>query len=201
MSGINKIIFATGNRHKVKEVLQVLGDQFDLGSLADIGCPEDLPETSPTLEGNALQKARYVQAHFGVNCFAEDTGLEIEALGGAPGVNTARYAGDAKNPDANIDLVLKNLEGKANRSALFRAVIALILDGKEHFFEGIVHGKIHHERSGNGGFGYDPIFQPDGYDRTFANMSDDEKNAISHRGIATRRLVEFLKGLIRVDKG
>ena len=192
---MKKLVFATGNPHKIREVHELLGPEFDLRSLQDIGCPEDLPETSPTIEGNALQKARYVHEHFGVHCFAEDTGLEIEALNGEPGVYSARYAGDEKDPGANIDLVLEKLKGVNNRKAQFRTVVALILDGEEHTFEGIVGGVIRHERSGSGGFGYDPVFQPDGFSVTFAEMSSPDKNAISHRGRAIRKLTAFLKSL------
>lgn len=187
------IVFATGNPNKVREVNQMLGNQFLIKSLVDIGHTEDIPETSPTLEGNALLKARFVKEHYGLDCFSEDTGLEIDALDGEPGVYTARYAGDAKDADANMEKAIKNLEGKANRGAQFRTVLALILDGEEHLFEGICRGTIREEKSGEGGFGYDPIFEPDGYDITFAEMDKETKNAISHRGKAVRKLIEFLK--------
>ena len=193
-----KIVFATNNQHKLSEVRQILGESFDVVGLKDIGCMEDIPETAETLEGNALQKARYVKEHYGYDCFADDTGLEVVALEGAPGVHTARYAelfgeGDTHDSDANMNLLLKNLENITDRRARFRTVIAFIYKGQEHLFEGIVEGNILKERHGHEGFGYDPIFQPEGYDRCFALMSAEEKNAISHRGRATKKLVEFLK--------
>lgn len=207
-----KIVFATNNAHKLQEVRQILGERFDILALADIGCTEDIPETAETLEGNALQKARYVKEHYGLDCFADDTGLEVSALGGAPGVFTARYAelfsqaandsGAGFSPaptslshdsNANMDFLLHNLENITDRNARFRTVIALIYKGEEHLFEGIVEGTILPERHGHEGFGYDPIFQPKGYDRSFAEMAADEKNAISHRGRATQKLVEFLQ--------
>ena len=190
---MNDLVFATGNPNKIKEVNQLLGDGFRVRSLADIGCPEDLPETSPTLEGNALQKARFVFDHFGVDCFAEDTGLEVEALGGEPGVYSARYAGEDKDPRANMNLLLQKLGDKTHRNARFRTVIALLLDGQAFAFEGIAEGTIRAEPSGTGGFGYDPIFAPSGSALTFAEMGPVEKNAISHRGKAVRLLVDFLK--------
>ncbi len=189
------IVFATGNPNKISEVNDLLAGQFEVLGLTDIGCPLDLPETSPTIPGNALQKARYVYENCGVDCFSEDTGLEIEALGGEPGVLSARYAGEGKNPEDNMDLVLRNMVGEANRKARFYTVIALILDGKEHLFEGIAEGTIRNERSGTAGFGYDPIFQPDGFGVTFAELSKAEKNAISHRGKAVRKLIDFLASL------
>ena len=193
-----KIVFATNNAHKLSEVRQILGESFEVVGLKDIGCTEDIPETAETLEGNALQKARYVKEHYGYDCFADDTGLEVDALEGAPGVHTARYAelfgeGDTHDSDANMNLLLKNLENITDRRARFRTVIAFIYKGQEHLFEGIVEGNILKERHGHEGFGYDPIFQPEGYDRCFALMSAEEKNAISHRGRATKKLVEFLK--------
>jgi len=187
-----KIIFATNNPHKVKEINEMLDGSFEIVSLKDIGCTEDIPETQPTLEGNALQKARYVKENYGADCFSEDTGLEIEALGGEPGVITARYAGSERDPNANMDLVLQKLADKDNRKAQFRTVIALLLNGEEHLFEGIVTGRIAQEKRGEGGFGYDPIFIPDGYEQTFAELSSDIKNSISHRARATRKLVSFL---------
>lgn len=190
---MTQLIFATGNPHKIKEVNELLDGLFELKGLRDIGCPEDLPETSPTIEGNALQKARYVRDHFGVNCFSEDTGLEIDALGGEPGVLSARYAGDERDSEANIALVLRQMEGENNRSARFRTVVALILDGEEYTFEGVVEGVIRTAKSGEGGFGYDPIFQPDGYPVTFAEMDSSTKNTISHRGKAIRQLIGFLQ--------
>jgi XTP/dITP diphosphohydrolase len=191
---MKKLVFATGNPNKIREVDELLNGVFEVQGLRDIGCPEDLPETSPTIEGNALQKARYVFEHFGVNCFSEDTGLEIDALNGEPGVFSARYAGEAKDPEANMQLVLRKLDGTKTRKARFRTVVALILDGREYTFEGIAEGEIRHEKSGGGGFGYDPIFQPDGYGVTFAEMDSKTKNAISHRGKAIRLLIDFLKG-------
>ncbi|MBP3829414.1 MAG: non-canonical purine NTP diphosphatase [Bacteroidaceae bacterium] len=193
-----KIVFATNNAHKLAEVRQILGQQFQVVGLADIGCKEDIPETADTLEGNALQKAHYVKEHYGLDCFADDTGLEVEALGGAPGVHTARYAelageGDSHSSDANMRLLLRKLEKYNNRNARFRTVIALLYQGEEYLFEGICEGTILTERHGTEGFGYDPVFQPKGYDRCFAQMTADEKNAISHRGRATQKLAEFLK--------
>ncbi len=189
---MKKLVFATGNPHKIAEVNRLLNGRYQILGLKDIGCTEELPETQPTIQGNALQKARFVYNKYGVDCFAEDTGLEIDALGGQPGVHTARFAGDAKDPDANMNKVLRLLEGRSDRSARFRTVIALILDGEEHLFEGIAEGTILSEKTGEQGFGYDPIFQPLGYDRSFAQMTPEEKNAISHRGKAVRKLIEFL---------
>lgn len=189
------IVFATGNPHKISEVNDLLDGQFEVLGLADIGCPLDLPETSPTIPGNALQKARYVYENYHVNCFSEDTGLEIEALGGEPGVLSARYAGEGKNAEDNMELVLRKMADEPNRKARFYTVIALILDGKEHLFEGIAEGQIRYEKSGTEGFGYDPIFQPNGFGVTFAELTKAEKNAISHRGKAVRKLVEFLTSL------
>ena len=193
-----KIVFATNNTHKLSEVRQILGECFEVVSLNDIGCHEDIPETAETLEGNALQKARYVKEHYGLDCFADDTGLEVVALGGAPGVHTARYAelfgtGATHDSDANMNLLLHNLENITERSARFRTVIALIYKEQEYLFEGVCSGVILRERRGTEGFGYDPIFQPEGYDRPFAEMSAEEKNAISHRGRATQKLAEFLR--------
>lgn len=192
-----KLVFATNNAHKLSEVRQILGSRFEVLGLKDIGCDVDIPETADTLEGNALQKARYVKQHFGFDCFADDTGLEVEALDGAPGVHTARYAelsgyGTTHDSDANMNLLLHNLEKKCDRRARFRTVIALIIEKEEHLFEGIAPGQILTERHGQEGFGYDPIFQPDGYDRSFAEMTAEEKNAISHRGRATHQLCKFL---------
>ncbi len=189
---MRSIIFATGNRHKVNEVNRILKDNYEILSLKDLGFSGDIPETSDTFAGNALQKARFVWEKFGKDCFSEDTGLEIEALGGEPGVYSGRYAGEPQVAANNIDKVLRKMKGKKNRKARFKTVIALILDEKEYLFEGIVNGQILEERSGDGGFGYDPIFQPDGYDITFAGMSAEEKNRISHRGRAVAKLVKFL---------
>ncbi|MCB0704227.1 MAG: RdgB/HAM1 family non-canonical purine NTP pyrophosphatase [Saprospiraceae bacterium] len=188
-----KLTFATGNSNKVKEVAEILGSGYHIESLIDIGAPTDLPETRGTLEGNACQKAEYVVKYFDCDCFSEDTGLEIEALKGAPGVNSARYAGLQKNPEANMDLVLKQMEGKENRQARFRTVIALIKGQETHLFEGILEGSIRKSRSGSQGFGYDPIFQPAGFDKTLAEMTAAEKNAISHRAKAVEKLIAFLK--------
>jgi XTP/dITP diphosphohydrolase len=190
-----KIVFATGNPNKVKEVNEVLPAHLSIIGLKEIGCREDLPETSPTLEGNALQKARYVFDNFQKDCFSEDTGLEVDALDGAPGVYTARYAGEDCNPDNNIDLLLNNLEGNPNRKARFRTVIALILKGEEFLFEGIAEGEIASNRKGQGGFGYDPVFIPAGYEDSFAEMPSSVKNKISHRGKAVQKLVAFLAKL------
>lgn len=190
---MDKLVFATGNPNKIREVHELLDGTFTITGLRDIGCPEDLPETSPTIEGNALQKARFVYENFGVDCFSEDTGLEVDALNGEPGVYSARYAGEEKDAEANINLVLRKLEGANTRKARFRTVIALILEGREYTFEGVAEGEIREERSGKGGFGYDPIFQPEGYGLTFAEMDSKTKNGISHRGKAMRLLIDFLK--------
>lgn len=188
-----KIIFATNNKHKLEEVQQLLPSSFEITTPRDCGITEDIPETADTLEGNALQKARYLFERTGLNCFADDTGLEVEALDGAPGVRSARYATDGHDSDANNTLLLKNLEGKESRKAQFRTAVALILDGKEYLFEGVVKGEIATSHSGHEGFGYDPLFMPEGESRTFAEMTMDEKGAISHRGRAVRSLVEFLR--------
>lgn len=190
---IKQIVFATNNAHKLSEVQAVLGDRFRLVTLAECGITEEIPEDAPTLEGNALQKARYVHERTGADCFADDTGLEVDALDGAPGVHSARYATDGHDFAANNRLLLRNLADAADRSAHFRTVIALILDGREYLFEGRVDGRIAESEAGCGGFGYDPLFVPEGFDKTFAEMDADEKNAISHRGRAVRRLVEFLQ--------
>lgn len=186
-----KLVFATNNRHKLQEVSAMLGEKFELLSLSDIGCTVDIPETSDTLSGNALQKARYVKEHFGIDCFADDTGLEVKALDGAPGVHSARYAGD-HDSEANITKLLGELEDKKDRTARFRTVIALLNGEKEYLFEGIVNGRIAEKREGYEGFGYDPVFVPDGYDCSFAQLGNDIKNTISHRARAIGKLVEFL---------
>lgn len=189
---------ATNNAHKLEEVRQILGNVYTVKSLNDIGCTEDIPETADTLEGNALQKARYVREHYGVDCFADDTGLEVEALGGAPGVFTARFGslngyGESHDSDANIRCLLDKLKDAANRSARFRTVIALVQGEKELLFEGIVEGKILSQRVGEGGFGYDPVFAPtEANGLAFAQMSAETKNAISHRGRATRKLANYI---------
>lgn len=189
----DKLIFATGNPNKVRETGQILKDYMDVISMKDIGATEDIPETMPTLEGCALQKARYLATNYQVNCFSEDTGLEVDALDGAPGVITARYAGPEKNAAANMALLLKKLGDSSNRGAQFRTIIALILNGEEHLFEGIVRGKISHQKEGTGGFGYDPIFIPEGHDATFANLPAEVKHGISHRSRALAKLVDFLE--------
>ncbi len=186
------LVFATNNPHKAREVEQILGGNFSVKTLRDIGCFEEIEETEPTLEGNALLKARYVKEKYGYDCFSEDTGLEVDALNGEPGVNTARYAGEEKNPDANIALLLKNLEGKESRLARFRTVIALIFNGKETLLEGVCEGHIALQKSGGGGWGYDPVFIPEGYERTFAELGEDVKNQISHRARATALLKNAL---------
>ncbi len=189
------ICFATNNAHKLHEVSELLrGSSFQVLSLEQIGCKEELPEEQDTLEGNSLQKAQYVFDHYRVSCFADDTGLEVEALHGAPGVYSARYGGSQRNSEDNIDLLLKNLEGKSNRKARFRTVITLVLTSATHQFEGIVEGEILMERKGKGGFGYDPVFLPVGMTRSMAELSIEEKNDIGHRGIAVRKLVDFLRG-------
>lgn len=188
----SKLVFATNNLHKLEEVNAMLNGAFELLTLEQIGCDVDIPETGVTFEENAGQKSWYVYNNYNMNCFGDDSGLVVDALNGEPGVYSARYSG-TRDHDKNIDLLLKNLEGKENRAARFKAVISLVLNGKEHLFEGTVEGTIRHERSGSDGFGYDPIFQPDGYAITFAEMSMDDKNAISHRGRAVEKLVNFLK--------
>ena len=188
-----KIVFATNNAHKLDEVRQVVGEKFEIVSLRECGIVEDIPENEPTLEGNALAKARYIYERTGFNCFADDTGLEVDALGGEPGVRSARYATDGHDDEANKRLLLERLKGEENRAAQFRTAVALIMGGKEYLFEGIVRGEIALEQHGEGGFGYDPLFFPEGGDLTFAQMSSEEKNAISHRGRAVRKLAEFLQ--------
>ncbi len=187
------IVFATNNAHKLRELREIASGQLNVLSLSDIGCHEDIAETADTIEGNALIKANYIKEHYGYDCFADDTGLEVAALNGAPGVRSARYAGEDCNSENNIDLLLSNLKGKTDRSAQFRTCIALCQAGETHTFEGIVKGKILSSRCGEGGFGYDSVFAPDEADgRSFAQMQPDEKNAISHRGRATRLLIDFL---------
>ena len=190
---MREIVFATGNAHKLAEVQAVLGEGFRLVTAAEAGIREDIPENGSTLEENASQKSHYIYERLGVDCFADDTGLEVDALGGAPGVHSARYATDGHDFAANNRLLLKNLEGKTDRRARFRTVISLILDGREYMFEGRVEGRITESESGAEGFGYDPLFIPEGGNATFAEMSADEKNAVSHRGRAVRKLAEFLK--------
>ena len=189
-----QICFATNNANKLKELNAMLGDSIDLLSLEAIGCTEELEETSATIEGNSAQKAGFVYEKFGVACFADDTGLEVEALNGEPGVYSARYAGEARNAEDNMNLLLKNLEGVANRKARFKTVITYFdRAGNKTQFEGIVNGEIIPSKRGGEGFGYDPIFIPNGYDFTFAEMDLSEKNKISHRALAVKKLVEFLK--------
>jgi XTP/dITP diphosphohydrolase len=189
---MNELIFATNNQHKLTEIQALIGDKFSIKSLKDIGCNEDIPETAPTLEGNALLKAQYVYNTYGKNCFADDTGLEIEALDGRPGVFSARYATDGHDFEANIEKVLSELSEIKNRKARFRTVIALLLEGSVQYFEGIVNGEIITARRGSKGFGYDPVFLPYGYELTFAEMPLTEKNKISHRAMAVSKLVDFL---------
>ena len=193
------LIMATNNEHKLKEVRQIL-DYKDIliKGLEEVGCYDDIPETADTLEGNALLKARYMYSHYGVDCFADDTGLEVETLDGQPGVFTARFGqmngyGNSHDADANIQSLLDKLKGKENRKARFRTVIALVCEGKEYIFEGIVEGEILTEKSGQEGFGYDPIFSPEGKGISFAEMSAEEKNQISHRGRAVEKLIAWLK--------
>ena len=190
----NKMVVATNNAHKLKEIAAILGQEIELLSLKDIQCFADIPETADTLEGNARQKAMYIYENYGMDCFADDTGVEVVALGGAPGVFSARYAGEGRDSGANMQKLLKELAGKENRKAQFRTVICLIRNGKEHLFEGIVKGEIIQEKRGGEGFGYDPIFVPEGYDLTFAELGDDVKNTISHRARAVEKLCQFLKG-------
>lgn len=190
-----KLIFATGNAHKLSEVQQIMGDSVQLVSLKECGITEDIPETEPTIEGNALQKARFVHRITNADCFADDTGLEVDALGGAPGVHSARYATDGHDFEANISLLLSNMEGVSDRKARFRTVVALIIDGKEHLFEGIVNGRILRQPAGNGGFGYDSVFMPDGAELSFAQMPAQQKNAMSHRARAIEKMKKFLEDL------
>jgi XTP/dITP diphosphohydrolase len=190
-----KLVFATNNKHKLEEMRAILGGKVELLSLADIDCHDDIPETADTLEGNALIKARYIYDKYGCSCFADDTGLEVDALGGEPGVYSARYAGENNDSEANMRKLLQNLTGKSERSAQFRTVIALIIEGEEFLFDGIVRGRISEERMGSAGFGYDPIFVPDGYDESFAQMAVEQKNAISHRSRAAAALNEYLNKL------
>lgn len=190
---IMELIFATHNQHKTQEARAILGEKWTLKNLHDIGCEEEIPETTDTLQGNALQKAQYVVDHFHTNCFADDTGLEIEALDGRPGVYSARYAGEHCTYQDNVNKVLEEMQGMTNRKACFKTVIALILDGETYLFEGRVDGTIIETPRGTNGFGYDPVFVPDGYDQTFAEMGDEEKNSISHRARAMQKLMEFLK--------
>lgn len=187
-----KICFATNNPNKIAEVAKILGEEFDIMSLAQVGCHEELPETHDTLEGNSLQKAQYVHEHYGVNCFADDSGLEVAALGGAPGVYSAMYAGPERSDQANIKLLLKNLAGEPNRNAQFRTVATVVLEGVATQFEGVAKGAITLAPKGNHGFGYDPVFVPIGHNQTFAQMGMAEKNHISHRARAVAKLTDYL---------
>jgi XTP/dITP diphosphohydrolase len=190
-----RLVFATNNPHKLEEVQEVVGGRFEVLSLAEIGCFDDIPETADTLEGNASVKARYIYERFGLDCFADDTGLEVEWLGGRPGVLSARYAGPGHNHEENIKKLLAEMEGATYRNARFRTVISLIIKGDEFLFEGIVNGRILTEKVGDKGFGYDPVFQPEGYNVSFAGMSLEDKNMISHRGLAVKKLAAFLESL------
>jgi XTP/dITP diphosphohydrolase len=185
------LVFATNNPHKLEEIQSKVADSFTIKSLADINCQDEIEETGITLEENATLKSTYINQKYDINCFADDTGLEVEALNNDPGVYSARYSGN-RDFKKNMNLVIENLKGKPNRKAQFRTVISLILDHKEYLFEGIVRGKIREKPSGSAGFGYDPIFEPQGFDKTFAEMTIQEKNQISHRAIATEKLIAFL---------
>lgn len=195
---MKEICFATNNRNKLEEIRKQIGDQYTILSLEDIGCKEEIPETQATVAGNSMQKAEYINVRYSVNVFADDTGLEVEALDGAPGVISSRYAGPNATNEENMDLLLKELEGVENRAARFRTVITLIIDNDLHQFEGIVEGKITHERMGEKGFGYDPIFIPEGHSVTFAQLSIEEKNQISHRGKAVKKMVDFFKNELAI---
>lgn len=188
-----ELIFATNNKNKFKEIDSILDSSIDLKDLSAINCNVDIPETGDTIEANATQKANYVVKNYNVNCFADDTGLEVDALNGEPGVYSARYASDKKDAKENMKLVLHKLSGVENRKARFKTVISLFLNNQEYQFEGVVNGTITDQPCGDMGFGYDPIFKPDGYDKTFAQLESDIKNKISHRAIAVRKLVDFLK--------
>ena len=189
------LVFATNNKHKLDEVRKITANLVNIVSLAEIDCHDDIPETAETLEGNALLKAQYIKEHYGFDCFADDTGLEVESLNNAPGVYSARYAGPENNSEANMKKLLAALEGKENRKARFRTVIALILNGKEYQFDGIINGSITETKKGDSGFGYDPIFMPEGHTQTFAELGDDIKNTISHRALAVKKLADFLSTL------
>ena len=188
-----KLVFASNNKHKLEEMAHIAGSAFQIVSLKDIGCTDEIPETQPTIEGNALQKARYIFDKYGMNCFADDTGLEIDALNGEPGVYSARFAGVGCSFDNNMNKTLALMQGQKNRTAEFRTVIALIIDGNEYLFHGSVSGEILEEKRGEKGFGYDAIFQPDGFVESYAQMSAEIKNGLSHRSMAARNMMEFLK--------
>lgn len=190
-----KLVFASNNHNKIAEIKQMLPSSIELLSLEEIGCIEDIPETADTIEGNAILKANYVSEKYGFSCFADDTGLEVEALNGEPGVYSARYAGEQKNADDNMDKLLENLKDKSSRKAQFKTIIALNINNEQHLFEGIIKGDIITEKRGQKGFGYDPIFVPEGFSTTFAEMEMNEKAKLSHRGIATRKLISFLETL------
>lgn len=191
---MRKIVFATNNPNKLREIREILGSRFEVVSLSEIGCHDDIPETGATLEANALQKAQYIHDHYGLDCFADDTGLEVDALGGAPGVHSARYAeGTDHDSEANMQRLLRELAGRDDRQAHFRTVIALIMDGQTRLFEGRVDGRIDTERHGQGGFGYDPLFIPDGYNDSFAVLGEETKNRISHRARAVQQLAAYLR--------
>lgn len=187
-----ELVFATANRNKAQEIQRLVPESITILSLTDIGCSEEIPETQPTIEGNASQKAFYVYENYRHNCFADDTGLEVEALDGRPGVYSARYAGEEKSAEKNMEKILTEMKGQTNRKARFKTVISLVIDGKETLFEGFVQGTILTEPRGAKGFGYDPIFQPDGHDRSFAEMTMEEKNEISHRALAVKKLIHYL---------
>ena len=191
-----KLIFATNNKNKIKEIQSALIGKMEILSLDDIGFQGEIPEDHDTLKENALQKSTYIESRFNVNCFADDTGLEIDTLDGRPGVYSARYAGEQASAENNIDKVLMEMKGESNRQALFRTVISLKIKQKNYYFVGVVHGQILESRTGQDGFGYDPIFQPDGYKQSFAEMSIEQKNKISHRGIAVKKLLQFLDGSV-----
>ncbi|WP_264549474.1 non-canonical purine NTP diphosphatase [Flavobacterium sp. N2820] len=190
-----KLVFASNNKNKIQEIQALVPNTIQIVSLDDIGCTEDIPETANTIEGNAILKANYVTEKYGYDCFADDTGLEVNALNGAPGVYSARYAGEQKDANDNMDKLLTQLQNKSNRKANFKTVMALNLNGKQNLFTGIINGKIIEEKIGTNGFGYDPIFVADGYDKTFAELSLKEKSTISHRGIAVKELILFLQKL------
>jgi len=190
-----KLVFASNNHNKIKEIQQLVPSTIQIVSLQDIGCTEDIPETADTIEGNAILKANYITEKYGYDCFADDSGLEVDALNGAPGVYSARYAGEPKNDDNNMNKLLLNLKGKTNKKANFKTVICLNYKGKQHLFTGIINGKIIDEKIGDNGFGYDPIFVADGFSKTFAELTMVEKSSISHRGQAVKQLVDFCKNL------
>lgn len=191
-----KLIFVTNNPHKLEEIRKIVGERIKIYSLKDINCLEEIPETADTIRDNAIMKAQYVADKYGVDCFADDTGLEVSALGGAPGVHTARYASaEGHDTIGNMQLLLKNLEGESDRKAQFVTYIALVIKGEIRTFEGVCKGTILSQMRGNEGFGYDPIFKPEGFEETFAQMTSEQKNSVSHRGKATRKLIEYLKGL------